>query len=86
MNYRIIDSCMSQWILPQPFFAFSQVTYLHFAYANRGRPYDSEGGGEGLALCGNKYSDLENAENNLSSFVEKINTFLQWGGGGANFP
>ena len=28
----------------------------------RGRPFDSEGGG-GLALFGNKYSDLENAGN-----------------------
>ena len=27
----------------------------------RGRPFDSEGGG--LALFGNKYSDLENAGN-----------------------
>ena len=54
------------------------MTYLHFAYAIRGRPFDYE---RGLALCGNEYSDLENAENNISSFVEKINTFLQWGGG-----
>ena len=29
----------------------------------RGRPFDSEGGGGGLALFGNKYSDLENAGN-----------------------
>ena len=29
---------------------------------SRGRPFDSEGGG-GLALFGNKYSDLENAGN-----------------------
>ena len=30
----------------------------------KGRPFDSEGGGGGgLALFGNKYSDLENAGN-----------------------
>ena len=64
------------------------MTYLHFAYAIIGRQFDSEsGGGGGLALCGNEYSDLENAVNNLSSFVEKKNTFLQFGrgGGSANF-
>ena len=38
-----------------------------------------------LALCENEYSELENAENNLSSFVEKINTFLQMGGGECQF-
>ena len=54
------------------------MTYLHFAYAIRGRPFLILR--EGLALCGYEYSDLENAENNLSSFVEKINTFLQLGG------
>ena len=32
-----------------------------------GRPFDSEGWG-GLVLFGNKYSDLENAENKLSFF------------------
>ena len=42
---------------------FPQVTYFHFAYAIGGRPFDSEGGGGGLAFCWNKYSDLENAEN-----------------------
>ena len=30
--------------------------------AAKGRPFDSEGGG-GLALFGNKFSDLENAGN-----------------------
>ena len=29
----------------------------------RGRPFDSEGGGEAGTFFGNKYSDLENAGN-----------------------
>ena len=33
--------------------------YLEFLNLVRGRPFDSEGGGGGLALFGNKYSDLE---------------------------
>ena len=35
---------------------FPQVTYFHFGYAIGGRPFDSEGGGGGLAFCWNKYS------------------------------
>ena len=35
-----------------------------FIFRNlRGRPFDSEGRGGGLAVFGNKYSDLENAGN-----------------------
>ena len=35
---------------------------MYISQLVRGRPFDSEGGG-GLALFGNKYSDLENAGN-----------------------
>ena len=90
---------MSHWIFPQPwqhwpaasiarvscFSLFSQVTYLHFAYAIRGRQFDSERGGGGWH-CGNEYSDLQNAENNLSSYCGE-NKYFNGGrsGGSANF-
>ena len=92
-----VDSCMSQWILPQPsqhwpaasiarvscFSLFSRVTYLHFAYAIRGRPFDSERAGwyfVEMNILTLKMLKI------ICPLVEKINTFLQLGGGGAKCP
>ena len=47
------------------------ITYFSFrepVAVIRGRSFDSEGRGRGLARFGNKYFDLENAENKLSIF------------------